>query len=112
MASVTPLFKSGNVTDVNNYRPVSILPTVSKLAERVVCNQLMSYLVVTHDVLCPEQHGFRPAHSTESALLDAVSYISTSRDGGEPSLSSQPTHPRRLTASSMAGSWRSWAGTA
>ena len=54
---------------------------MSKLAERVVCNQLMSYLM-THDVLCPEQHGFRPAHSTESALLDAVSYISTNRDEG------------------------------
>ena len=38
VASVTPLFKSGDILDTNNYRPVSILPTVSKLAERVVCD--------------------------------------------------------------------------
>ena len=81
VASVTPLFKSGNVLDVGNYRPVSILPTVSKLAERVVCDQLTDYLV-SCDIICPEQHGFRPAHSTESALLDAVSYISSEVDNG------------------------------
>ena len=112
VASVTPRFKSGSAMDVNNYHTVSILPTVSKLAERVVCNQLMSYLM-THDVLCPEQHGFRPAHSTESAQLDAVSYISTNRDEGRSvSLIAAPTHLRLLTASSTAGSWRNWAGTA
>ena len=81
VASVTPLLKSGSVSDVNNYRPVSILPTVSKLAERVVCDQLMRYLT-EHGILCPEQHGFRPAHSTESALLDAVNFISTNMDKG------------------------------
>ena len=82
MASVTPLFKSGGILDENNYRPVSILPTVSKLAERVICNQLMWYLV-SCDIVCPEQHGFRPAHSTESAMLDAVSYISSHVDRGQ-----------------------------
>ena len=82
VASVTPLFKSGDILDTNNYRPVSILPTVSKLAERVVCDQLMCYLT-SCSIICPEQHGFRPAHSTESAMLDAVSYISSKVDGGQ-----------------------------
>ena len=82
IATVMPLFKSGDILDENNYRPVSILPTVSKLAERVICDQLMWYLA-SCDIICPEQHGFRPAHSTESAMLDAVSYISSHVDRGQ-----------------------------
>ena len=78
VATVTPLFKSGSASDVDNYRHVSILPTVSKLAERVVCDQLRYF--TEHDIICTEQHGFRPAHSTESALLDAVSFISSNMD--------------------------------
>ena len=51
LAVVTPLHKSGSKTDPNNYRPISILPTVAKLTERVVCDQLMKYLS-DHSVLC------------------------------------------------------------
>ena len=82
LAIVTPLFKSGDATDVNCFRPVSVLPTVSKLAERVVCNQLVEYLTL-HNVICPEQHGFRRGHSTESAMLDAVQFIISETDKGK-----------------------------
>ena len=81
LAFVSPLHKSGSKTDPNNYRPISILPTVAKLAERVVCDQLMGYLS-DHSVLCEQQHGFRPGHSTETAMLDAVMYLSESLDKG------------------------------
>ena len=74
IATVVPIHKAGSVEDPNNYRPVSILPTVAKLVESVVCLQLTTYLV-THNVLCDEQHGFRPGRSTESAMLDAVGYL-------------------------------------
>ena len=80
--TVTPLFKSGDVSDVNCFRPVSVLPTVSKLAERVICDQLVDYLI-SHDVICPEQHGFRRGHSTESAMLDAVQFIISETDKGK-----------------------------
>ena len=43
-ARVTPIFKAGDRTDVNNYRPVSILPVVSKLLEKVVHDQLYHWL--------------------------------------------------------------------
>ena len=82
LAVVTPLFKSGDASDVNCFRPVSVLPTVSKLAERVVCNQLVEYLT-SHSVICPEQHGFRRGHSTESAMLDAVQFIISETDKGK-----------------------------
>ena len=80
-ATVTPLFKSGDATDVNCFRPVSVPPTVSKLAERVICDQLVEYLT-SHDVICPEQHGFRRGHSTESAMLDAVQFIISETEKG------------------------------
>ena len=82
LAVVTPLHKSGSKTDPNNYRPISILPTVAKLTERVICDQLMKYLS-DHSVLCEQQHGFRPGHSTETALLDAVVHLSESLDKGQ-----------------------------
>ena len=78
---MAPIFKSGCPDNANNYRPVSIIPTVAKLAERVVCTQLMRYLM-SHGVLCDEQHGFRPGRSTESAMLDAVSHITQNIDQG------------------------------
>ena len=81
VATVTPIFKSGSNTDPGNYRPVSILPTVAKLAESVVCSQLMQYLV-SHNVLCDQQHGFRPGRSTESAMLDAVTQLTSNMDRG------------------------------
>ena len=45
MAHVIPLYKSGSVDDPSNYRPVSLLPTVDKVVESVVCSQLMAYLL-------------------------------------------------------------------
>ena len=80
-ATVTPLFKSGDVKDVNCFRPVSVLSTVSKLAERVVYHQLVDYLS-SHGSICSEQHGLRRGHSTESAMLDAVQFVISETDRG------------------------------
>ena len=44
ISKVTPLFKSGNPTEVNNYRPISIIPTVGKILERIVHKQSSEYL--------------------------------------------------------------------
>ena len=80
-ATVTALHKKGDVGDPNNYRPISVLPVVAKLCERVVCTQLISYLT-QHHILCPEQYGFRPGLSTEAALLDAVTFATENIDRG------------------------------
>ena len=79
LAVVTPLFKSGSVSEPSNYRPVSILPVISKLTERIACTQLMSYLL-SHNVLTHHQHGFRPGHSTETAMLDVVERLTDNID--------------------------------
>ena len=44
IAKVIPLFKSGSANDVDNYRPISILPVISKIQEKLVHHQLMDYL--------------------------------------------------------------------
>ena len=66
--TIGPLFQ---VTDPNNYRPISVLPVVSKLIERVVFNQLYEYLN-NNNLLTESQSGFRPMFSTETALLEAT----------------------------------------
>ena len=66
-----PIFKEDRKTDSNNYRPISVLPVVSTLIERVVFNQLYEYLN-NNKLLTESQSGFRPMFSTETALLEAT----------------------------------------
>ena len=74
-ACVVPLHNKGGRCDPGNYRPLSINSVPGKLCEKCVSNQLSSYLD-QHHVLCDNQHGFRTGHSTETALIDSLSYIS------------------------------------
>ena len=67
-AKVTPLFKTGNKEDVNNYRPISILPTLSKLIEKWVERQFSQYLN-DFNLLHKSQSGFPPKHSTDPLLF-------------------------------------------
>ncbi len=67
-AKVLPLFKSGSVMERNNYRPISILPILSKILERFVHTHLTEFLDV-NNLLTSVQSGFRKLHSTVTALL-------------------------------------------
>ena len=66
-AKLKPLFKKGSKTDPQNYRPISLLPIISKVIERVVHNQTNSFLT-KNKVLYNFQSGFRNKHSTDSCL--------------------------------------------
>ena len=79
IARVTPIFKSGSRSNLNNFRPISILSVLSKITEKVVCLQLTSYLAA-HHIITPCQYAYRPCHSTEDALLDAVEWLSRKVD--------------------------------
>ena len=81
VSKVTPLFKSGNRNHVNNYWPISIIPTVGKVMERLVHTQLSKYLKV-HQILNESQSGFRQAHSTGTCLVDFLDSIYEEIDGG------------------------------
>ena len=82
---VIPIYKSGDPSDPSNFRPISILPVISKIVERVVQRQLYYYLSANH-LLSPTQHGFRPLHSTETALTHITDEIFLAFDSGKISL--------------------------
>ena len=68
-SKVIPLFKKEDATIPKNYRPVSLLPILSKILERAVYNQLIKYLE-DNQLLHPSHHGFRKSHNTTTALLE------------------------------------------
>ena len=79
IAKVKPLYKKGDNFCLNNYRPISLLPTISKIFERVMFTQLYSYLNA-NNLLSEQQYGFRSQHSTELACVKLVDYITTEID--------------------------------
>ena len=83
--TIHPIFKSGSPSDPTNFRPISLVPVIMKVVERVVHQQLYHYLSHNH-LLASSQHGFRPRHSTETALLSVTDKILAASDKGEISL--------------------------
>ena len=71
IAKVTPIYKKGDRSDPGNYRPISILPTISKIYERHVASQIHEYLS-TFNLLHIEQSGFRQFHSCQTALTKLI----------------------------------------
>ena len=81
-ARVTLLYKQDDRGDVNNYRPISVIPIVAKVFERIVYEQLYAYLE-EHDILRQNQSGFRANHSTATALLEATDSWAYNIDNGK-----------------------------
>ena len=67
IAKVAPVFKKGDKADLNNYRPISVLPTAARVFEKLIYNQFYKFLV-DNNLLCNKQYGFRSLHSTALAL--------------------------------------------
>ena len=74
IAKVKPLFKRGDTALLNNYRPISLLPTISKVFERVIYSQLYAYFN-DNNLMSEQQYGFRAQHSTELASVKLVDHI-------------------------------------
>ncbi len=71
---IIPLYKSNDPTSPNNYRPITILPILSKIMERIVHHQVYEYLQ-EHNLITSEQFGFRPNLSTNIALTQLTEEI-------------------------------------
>ena len=67
IAKLKPLFKKGSKIDPQNYRPISLLPLISKIIEKVIHNQSQEYLD-KHNILYKYQSGFRKNHSADTCL--------------------------------------------
>ena len=79
IAKVNPVFKKDDDTLFTNYRPISLLPTISKIFEKVIFTQLYNYF---HEkkLFYNAQYGFREKHSTEFAALELVDRITVEMD--------------------------------
>jgi hypothetical protein len=75
IAKITPVFKADDKYELNNYRPISVLPYFTKICEKVVFNRTMDFLVKCN-ILYEKQFGFRQKHSTFMALMETVDQIS------------------------------------
>lgn len=72
LCSVTPVFKSGNISQVTNYRLISILSHISKLFESVIFNNINS---IVNPIIMEEQHRFRPGRSTTTCNAVLCNHI-------------------------------------
>ena len=71
---ITPTYKKGEHTNIENYRPVCSLSQFSKIFEKVIYHQMINY-IEKNNIITNSQFGFRANKSTESALIDLVDFV-------------------------------------
>ena len=79
ISKVQPVYKKGDIHSLENYRPISLLPSVSKVFEKIIHNQLFNHFT-QNNLFIDNQYGFRRNHSTEMAALELVDRIVCSMD--------------------------------
>ena len=81
MAKNTPIFKSDDKTDANNYKPISLLSNYNRNFEKIMFKRMKEF-IDKNDLLYSSQYGFRKEQSTQHALLDIVNTIQTNMNQG------------------------------
>lgn len=71
LAKVIPLFKKGNKTELNNYRPISLLPAISKIGEKLIARQIYDFME-TNSLFPDSQYGFRKNRGTNQAVSEVI----------------------------------------
>ena len=82
IAKVIPLYKKNENYIFDNFRPISLLPGISKVFERIMHTQIFEYLDI-NGTFFKSQYGFRPNHSTEQEVLDITEQIAYQMDKTE-----------------------------
>ena len=85
IAKVYPIFKSGDNQMFSNCKPISILPSISKILEKIMYIRLLDF-VTKNEILSPHQYGFRPNRSTYVAINDLYCKITDDLDNEHHSL--------------------------
>ena len=79
LAEVIPLYKKEDQRVFGNYRPISLLSSISKIFEKVAFKQILEYFT-SNNLLFESQYGFRENHSTELAALELIDRIKLEMD--------------------------------
>ena len=82
LTKVFPIYKGGTKSDPSNYRPISILPTISKIFEKHINHHLMGYLN-KYKLIHESQSGFRQKHSCQTALVKLIDHWTACIDKGD-----------------------------
>ena len=85
VAIISPIFKSGDQSDLVNYRPISKLTCLSKVMERAMHNRLTDFLD-SNNILYNKQFGFRKNHSTTHAIIEVVDKLTETMDQGKATI--------------------------
>lgn len=83
LAIVKPVYKKGDKHNMKNYRPIALIPIISKIFERVLYDKVY-WFFESNKILCNEQKGFRKGKSTNMAIYDFLVHILTNVDKGNP----------------------------
>jgi hypothetical protein len=75
IATITPIFKSGNKSNVDDYRPISVLPILNKIVERIIHRRLQKFCCDHLNLLYSHQFGFRARSNTTVAALELCNMI-------------------------------------
>ena len=81
-AIVVPINKSGDVSNIKDYRPISVLPTINKIIEKILHTRIYNF-IEKQNVLYSHQFGFRKKSCTETAALEVVSHMRQILDKGK-----------------------------
>ena len=83
VSKVIPLYKQkDDVLNPNSYRPITLVPILSKIMERAVYNQLMKYMT-ENSLLNPNHHAYRSHHSTTTAMVELIDYWTRALDSNK-----------------------------
>ena len=82
IAKIIPIYKSGPHDHITNYRPIAMLPFISKIFEKLLHKRMLSY-IDKFKILFEQQFGFRPGHSTSAAITHVINHITQASERGE-----------------------------
>ena len=85
LAEVVPLYKGKSRENETNYRPISLLTTMSKVMEKVVYQRVYQFLTNTGQI-CETQYGFRSNHSCEHAIAQVIGNILKNLEGNKSTI--------------------------
>ena len=85
IAKISPIYKSKSKTDIKNYRPISVLPVISKVFEKVFYARLYTHFI-SNNLLSQYQYGFQALRNTEHALLKFTGDVVDGFDSGKPTV--------------------------